>query len=61
MFIVFFVVVAGMVLISKLSPQRGADSKGLEIDTSLFRVDRGFAFGTAVIVAVLVAVYALWW
>jgi len=61
MFIVFFVVVAGMVLISKLAPQRGADNKGLDIDTSLFRVQRGFAFGAAVIAVVLVAVYALWW
>jgi SSS family solute:Na+ symporter len=51
-----------MVLISKLAEQRGhKEGKGLEIDTGLFRVSRGFALGTAVIGVVLVAVYALWW
>jgi SSS family solute:Na+ symporter len=62
MFIVFFVVVAGMVLISKLAEQRGhREGKGLEIDSSLFRVSPGFAAGAAVIGVILVSVYALWW
>lgn len=62
MFIVFFVVVAGMVLISKLSEQRGhKEDKGLEIDRALFRVSPGFAAGAGVIGVILVAVYALWW
>jgi SSS family solute:Na+ symporter len=59
---VFFVVVAGMVLISKLAEQRGhKESKGLEIDSALFRVSPGFAAGAAVIGVILVSVYALWW
>jgi SSS family solute:Na+ symporter len=62
MFIVFFVVVAGMVLISKLAEQRGyKEDKGLEIDAALFRVSPGFAAGAGVIGVILVAVYALWW
>jgi SSS family solute:Na+ symporter len=61
MFIVFFVVTAGMVLISKLAPAAAGQQRGLEIDRSMFRVDRGFAIGTAIIGAVLIAVYALWW
>jgi SSS family solute:Na+ symporter len=62
MFIVFIVVAIGMVLISKLAPPApGAAPRGLAIDRSMFRVDRGFAIGTAVICAVLIAVYATWW
>jgi SSS family solute:Na+ symporter len=62
MFIVFIVVAIGMVLISKLAPPApGTAPRGLAIDRSMFRVDRGFALGTAVICIVLVAVYATWW
>jgi SSS family solute:Na+ symporter len=60
MFIVFWVVVAGMVLISNFSAQNG-ESKRMIIDRSLFKVDRSFALGSAVICVLLIAVYAAWW
>ncbi|TWI67351.1 SSS family solute:Na+ symporter [Pseudoduganella lurida] len=60
MFIVFWVVVAGMVLISKLSAVDG-EAKRMIIDRSLFKVDRGFALGSAVIAVLLIIVYAAWW
>jgi SSS family solute:Na+ symporter len=60
MFIVFWVVVAGMVLISKTSAVTG-EAKRMIVDTSMFRVERGFAIGSAIICAILIAVYGAWW
>ncbi len=62
MFIVFWVVVAGMVVISKMAGvQRDSLSKHMHIDTSLFRVDGAFALGSAVIAVALTTIYSLWW
>lgn len=60
MFIVFWIVVAGMVLISKTSSVSG-EGKRMIVDTSMFRVERSFAIGSAIICALLIAVYAAWW
>ena len=60
MFIVFWVVVAGMVVISKMG-ERKATAKPLHVDTSLFRVDGAFAFGSAVICVLLAGIYGAWW
>ena len=62
MFIVFFVVVAGMVLLSLLKPNPPqGDRKLIEVDTRMFKVDNGFAIGAIIIAIVLVTVYAVWW
>ncbi len=62
MFIVFWVVVAGMVVISKMAGvKRDNLSKPMHIDTSLFRVDGAFALGSAVIAVALTTIYSLWW
>jgi SSS family solute:Na+ symporter len=60
MFIVFWVVVAGMVLISK---QGGRDksARTLHIDRTLFHIDGAFTFGSAVVCVLLVAIYGVWW
>lgn len=62
MFIVFWVVVAGMVVISKMA-EAGRDhaTRHMQIDRSLFRVDGAFAFGSAVIAVALTTIYSLWW
>jgi SSS family solute:Na+ symporter len=62
MFIVFWVVVAGMVVISKMA-EAGRDhaSKHMLIDRSLFRVDGAFAFGSALICVLLAGIYTAWW
>ena len=60
MLIVFIMVVIGMVVMSKMAAQDGS-LKRMQIDRSLFRVDRGFAFGSAVICVLLVAIYAIGW
>jgi SSS family solute:Na+ symporter len=60
MLIVFALVVAGMVVISKTSRADGALKKMI-IDRSLFRVEGGFALGSAVICVLLAAIYGAWW
>jgi SSS family solute:Na+ symporter len=60
MFIVFWVVVAGMVLISKTAAVSG-EAKRMIVDTGMFRVERSFAIGSAIICAILIAVYGAWW
>jgi len=62
MFIVFWFVVAGMVVISKLAAaHRDHVPKHMHIDRSLFRVDGGFAFGSALICVLLAGIYTAWW
>ncbi len=62
MFIVFFFVVGGMVLLSKMAEsRRQGNQKALVVDTSLFRVDGGFAAGSAVICVMLASIYTAWW
>jgi SSS family solute:Na+ symporter len=60
MLIVFALVVAGMVVISKTSRADGTLKKMI-IDRSLFRVEGGFALGSAVICVLLAAIYGAWW
>jgi SSS family solute:Na+ symporter len=59
MLIVFVMVVIGMVLLSTTA-QRDGSHKRMVIDRSMFRVDRGFAVGSVVIFAALVAIYGGW-
>jgi SSS family solute:Na+ symporter len=62
MFLVFWVVIAGMVAISKLAEsQRDPAHKPLHVDTSLFRVDGAFAAGSAIICVMLASIYTAWW
>ncbi|MYN16371.1 sodium/solute symporter [Rugamonas sp. FT107W] len=62
MFIVFWCVVAGMVVISKMAEaRRDANTRHLQIDHGLFRVDGAFAFGSAVICVLLATIYTAWW
>jgi SSS family solute:Na+ symporter len=59
MFIVFWVVVAGMVVLSNLNDT--GRLKALIIDRKLFHVDGAFAFGSAVVCVMVAAIYGLWW
>jgi solute:Na+ symporter, SSS family len=60
MFIVFVVVILGMIVISLAKP---TSQKGHEIvvERSMFRVDRGFLIGTLIVLAALTAIYAAGW
>jgi SSS family solute:Na+ symporter len=57
--IVFLLIVVGMAIISLVGRQVTANP--VIVDRSLFRVEKGFAFGSAVVCVILVAVYAVWW
>jgi len=59
MFIVFWIVVAGMVVISKMGD--ASKIKALVVDRQLFRVDGAFAFGSAVVCALVATIYGVWW
>lgn len=62
MFIVFWVVIGGMVLLSKMAEaRRDSPRKALVVDPALFRVDGAFAFGSAVIGVTLAAIYGFGW
>jgi SSS family solute:Na+ symporter len=60
MFIVFWVVVAGMVLISKLGGLDKA-ARPLHVDRKLFHVDGAFALGSAVVCVLVATIYGVWW
>ncbi len=55
---VFIICVAVMVVMSLLSKP---PVNSLQVDTSMFRVSKGFAIGSAIIVAVLAVVYIAFW
>jgi solute:Na+ symporter, SSS family len=58
---VFAICVVLMIIISNIDAKRGKVGKGLEIDSSMFKVNNGFAVGTMIIVGVLVALYSIFW
>lgn len=58
---VFAICVALMILISLYDAKKGVKVKGLEVDTSMFKVSNGFAVGAMIICGVLVALYSIFW
>lgn len=58
---VFVICVILMVLISWIDHKRGIKAKGLEIDTTMFKVSNGFAVGSMIICGLLVALYTIFW
>ena len=58
---VFVFCVIGMFIISKLQKVSTADSKGLEIDISMFKTSRSFAVGAIIIIGLLTALYSIYW
>jgi solute:Na+ symporter, SSS family len=58
---VFLICIAGMAIINFVENRRGVVPKGLIVDTSMFRVSKGFAVGALVIVAILITLYTVYW
>lgn len=50
-----------MIIISLWENKRGVIAKGLEIDTSMFRLDRRFAVGALIVTGIIVALYTVYW
>ncbi len=58
---VFIIAVAGMYIISMYETSKGVQTKGLDIDRSMFRLNPGFAVGALIVTGILVALYTLFW
>lgn len=61
MSITFVFIVVVMIVISLAKPGQHKPSLLVEIDTKLFRVSRGFAVGSIIIIGLLTALYAYFW
>jgi len=58
---VFIICIIVMVIISLFETRNGANPKGLEIDSKMFKTSPGFAVGALLIFGILVALYTLFW
>lgn len=58
---VFVICILVMVIISLFESRKGANPKGLEIDSKMFKTSPGFAAGALLILGILVALYSLFW
>ena len=58
---VFILSSIGMYIISKIDNKRKVQSKGLDIDRSMFRVSPSFAIGSLIVVGILAALYMAYW
>jgi len=61
MSITFVFIIVVMVAMSLLAPQKHKSSLLVEIDTRMFRVSKEFAFGSAIIIVLLTALYIYFW
>jgi solute:Na+ symporter, SSS family len=61
MTITFIAVSALMILISLVYRKAPGDKHKIELDPSLFRVNKGFIIGSIIICAVLAALYTVYW
>jgi len=58
---VFIICIIVMAIISLYETRNGANPKGLEIDSKMFKTSPGFAVGALLILGILVALYTLFW
>ena len=61
--ITFVLITLTMIIMSLLKPQTSKpDSPAIiEVDTSLFKINAGFAFGSIIILGILAALYTVFW
>jgi SSS family solute:Na+ symporter len=58
---VFVISVLVMWIISTIEGRKGANPKGLEIDSSMFKTSKGFAAGALIVMGIIVALYTVFW
>lgn len=58
---VFVICVIGMAIISIYETNRGVITKGLEIDSSMFKPDPKFTVGALLVIGIIVALYSVYW
>ncbi|WP_432709458.1 sodium/sugar symporter [Pedobacter sp.] len=61
MAITFVTIVLVMVAITLINPKKEKESDAIEVDSSMFRITTGFAFGSILIMGILVALYTVFW
>jgi SSS family solute:Na+ symporter len=61
MAIIFILCLIGMYIISVFENKRGVQAKGLEVDAKMFKPSPGFLAGSLLVVALLVALYSIFW
>jgi SSS family solute:Na+ symporter len=61
MTITFFTVAITMIVVSLLKPRPATDKHAIEVDTSMFKVNPGFVFGSIIICGILAALYTIFW
>ncbi len=58
---VFLLCIIGMYFISVYETKKGVQTNGLEVDKTMFKMSPGFTVGMLIIVAVLAALYTVFW
>ena len=58
---VFLISVIVMWVISTIEGLKGANPKGLEIDSSMFKTTNSFAAGALIVLGIIVALYTVFW
>jgi len=58
---VFAMCVMGMYIISTIQNKKGIQAKGLEIDRKMFSISSAFMVGMLIVLAVLAALYTIFW
>jgi SSS family solute:Na+ symporter len=58
---VFLIVAALMIIISLVIPKTKEESKGLEIDATMFKPTGAFAVGVVIVCGILSALYIVFW
>jgi SSS family solute:Na+ symporter len=61
MLFVFILCSIGMYIISMIDNKRKVQSKGLDVDRSMFKVSTSFAIGSLIVVGILAALYMAYW
>jgi SSS family solute:Na+ symporter len=59
--IVFCVCIIMMAIISFMQLGNKENPKGLEVDRSMFKVNKSFAVGSIIIIGILTALYTFFW
>ena len=61
MVITFVSIMIVMILMSIANPKKENDTHAIEVDTSMFKITPGFAFGSIIIMGILTALYTVFW
>ena len=61
MVITFVTIVVVMIAMSLINPKKENDTHVIEVDTSMFKITPGFAFGSIIILGILAALYTVFW